>query len=198
MMRPAKDTLVLNSDMSPITVFPLSTINWENAVKAIWIDAVSIVAEYDDWEVHSPSTTMAVPSIIMTKQHLHFQRTVAFTSDNIHLRDRYTCGYCMKVFPQGKLTLDHVTPRKYGGKNTWENLISACGPCNSKKGHDSKVRPNKAAYKPTYYELLAIRKEYPLVVPCSKWVDFLGWPEENLFVKGENGKKILLHNRLAA
>ena len=33
-----------------------------------------------------------------------------------------------------ELSLDHVVPRRYGGKSTWENIVCACLKCNIKKG----------------------------------------------------------------
>jgi 5-methylcytosine-specific restriction endonuclease McrA len=45
-------------------------------------------------------------------------------------RDAGRCGYC-----DGKATtVDHITPRSRGGRNTWKNTVSACGPCNQRKG----------------------------------------------------------------
>ncbi len=188
------DVLVLNSDLMPVSHLPLSVVGWEDAVKAVYLGTVSVVAEYEDWEVHSPSMTMKVPSVVMTKRYLHFQRKVAFTSEQIYLRDRYTCQYCDKVFGQQKLTMDHVVPRKFGGKTTWENITTSCGPCNFKKGSNKKITPKVQPRRPTYYELLAIRKEYPLAIPCEQWVDYLDWPADNLFVKGKN----ILRNQLVA
>lgn len=180
--------LVLNSDSQPINCLPLSTIDWQVAIKAMYLDTVSVIAEYDDWEVHSPSMTIRVPSIIMTKTYLHFQRKLTFNDEQLFLRDRYTCQYCLKIFPKGRLTMDHVLPRSHGGRTTWDNISASCSPCNLKKGSDKRVLPNKMPWKPSYYELLAIRKEYPLSVPCEDWVDYLDWPEDKLFV---NDKKIL-------
>jgi 5-methylcytosine-specific restriction endonuclease McrA len=33
------------------------------------------------------------------------------------------------------LTLDHVIPRSRGGESVWENVVTACGPCNLRKGN---------------------------------------------------------------
>jgi 5-methylcytosine-specific restriction endonuclease McrA len=190
------DTLVLNSDLMPVNQLPLSTIKWDDAIKAVYLDSVSVIAEYEDWEVHSPSVTMRVPSVIMTRRYLHFQRKIAFTPEQLYLRDRYTCQYCRKVFPEHKLTMDHVLPRKFGGKTTWENISTSCGPCNFKKGSNQRIVPSVMPVKPTYFQLLAIRKEYPLAIPCEQWIDYLDWPAENLFVK-EKTKKILQLDRAA-
>ncbi|MGB3695162.1 MAG: HNH endonuclease [Spirulinaceae cyanobacterium] len=46
-------------------------------------------------------------------------------------RDRHSCQYCDS---KKKLTLDHVIPRSKGGKHTWDNVVTACERCNSKKG----------------------------------------------------------------
>nr|BBH93991.1 HNH endonuclease [Thermogemmatispora argillosa] len=55
------------------------------------------------------------------------------TRANIFLRDEETCQYCGKRTRE--LTLDHVIPRSRGGKSTWENLVTCCKACNSKKGN---------------------------------------------------------------
>ncbi|WP_052891092.1 HNH endonuclease [Thermogemmatispora carboxidivorans] len=55
------------------------------------------------------------------------------TRANIFLRDEETCQYCGKRTRE--LTLDHVIPRSRGGKSTWENLVTSCKACNSKKGN---------------------------------------------------------------
>ena len=46
-------------------------------------------------------------------------------------RDRHTCQYCGS---QKQLTLDHVIPRAQGGQHSWDNVVTACSPCNAKKG----------------------------------------------------------------
>ena len=190
--------LVLNADYAPVSHLPLATMNWRQAIRAVFLDTVTVIAEYDDWEVHSPSVTMRVPSVIMTKQYLHFSRRVAFSDANLFLRDRYTCAYCQKAFPEHSLTMDHVLPCKYGGETSWENITTACGPCNFKKGHNRKIVPAKMPYKPTYYELLNIRKEFPLSVPSEQWVDYLDWPAEKLFISNGKKENIILRNTLAA
>lgn len=48
-------------------------------------------------------------------------------------RDNYTCRYCGAYAPFARLVVDHVTPRKHGGPDVAENLVTACEPCNSGK-----------------------------------------------------------------
>jgi len=53
---------------------------------------------------------------------------------NVLLRDLFTCQYCGRELPASELTLDHVVPRCRGGATTWENVVTACAPCNRRKG----------------------------------------------------------------
>ena len=52
-------------------------------------------------------------------------------------RDGFTCRYCGAKPPDGALHADHIIPVSDGGKDTLDNLITACEPCNSGKGSRS-------------------------------------------------------------
>ena len=39
--------LVLNADFRPLSYFPLSIWSWQDAVKAVFLDRVNIVSEYE-------------------------------------------------------------------------------------------------------------------------------------------------------
>ena len=43
--------------------------------------------------------------------------------------------YCGEVWPAEELTLDHVQARVRGGDRSGGNLVTACAPCNTRKGH---------------------------------------------------------------
>ena len=51
-----------------------------------------------------------------------------------HIKEQWNnqCAYCGS---EENLTIDHVIPKCRGGEDTWENLVVACGPCNTKKGN---------------------------------------------------------------
>lgn len=182
------DTLVLNVDMMPVSILPLSSMFWQDAVKAMWIDSVAVVDYYDDWVVHSPSMEMRVPAVVMTRQYISMGRGVPFSPENVFLRDGYRCQYCGNVFPESKLTLDHVHPRTFGGRTTWENISSSCSPCNNKRGHNVKIRPMTAPYRPTYYEMVDRRRQFPIVVPHEKWAEYLQWGD-NVIIKDRKKKE---------
>ena len=50
-------------------------------------------------------------------------------------RDQSMCLYCGITFSRRELTRDHVVPRSRGGKDTWENCVTACKRCNHHKGN---------------------------------------------------------------
>ena len=107
--------------------------------KGCFFKRVNIVAEYDK-KINSPSFSMKLPSVIALKEYVSSKRQPAFTRFNVFLRDNFTCQYCGNKQTSQNLTFDHVLPRSYGGKTNWENVVSACGPCNFKKGNKlSKV-----------------------------------------------------------
>jgi len=55
--------------------------------------------------------------------------------NGIFERDGYRCVYCGNQFDASELTLDHVQPRVKGGDRSEGNLVTACGACNTLKGH---------------------------------------------------------------
>ena len=55
--------LVLNADFRPLSYFPLSIWSWQDAVKAVFLDRVSEISEYDR-TIHSPSCEMRLPSCV--------------------------------------------------------------------------------------------------------------------------------------
>jgi 5-methylcytosine-specific restriction endonuclease McrA len=83
--------------------------------------------------VRSADRVFAVPSVIRISAMVRRpdRTNHKLTRMEIFRRDQYTCQYCGKQSRQ--LTLDHVIPRYRGGPHTWENIVSACIPCNRGK-----------------------------------------------------------------
>src|SRR5690606_12714628 len=61
----------------------------------------------------------------------------ALTNAALFARDSYLCMYCGDQFPRYQLTRDHVVPISRGGRDVWENVVSACLQCNVRKGSRS-------------------------------------------------------------
>lgn len=174
-----ENTLLLNADYNPISVLPLSVIPWQHAIKLYFLDRVQILETYPDRLIRSEKLTMEVPSVCVTKEYFDYKKSVKFSRANVFLRDLYTCAYCDETFAARDLTLDHVLPRTAGGKTTWENSVTACKPCNYKKG--SKLwKPKRDPYKPDYYSLISKWKNKPIRVGHAGWLKYLGVTEEEI------------------
>ena len=165
--------LVLNADYRPLSYFPLSVWPWQDAIKAAFLDRVTILAEYDA-VVRSPSMEINVPSVVVLKDFVRPAKTVAFTRFNLFLRDQFTCQYCGA---QGDMTFDHVVPRCRGGRTTWENVVAACGPCNLRKGartlHHAHMSLRRAPRRPDPAELHNSGRKFPPNFLHDSWLDYL-------------------------
>ena len=167
------DVLVLNADAQPVSYLPLSVIQWKEAITYMWLDKCTVLEWYDDWIVSSPSWETRVPAVIMLKEMTRRRRTPRFSKNNLYLRDLYTCQYCSTKHTKQELTLDHVIPLSLGGKTRWDNIVAACGPCNSRKGNKITIKPKIQPYQPDYYELVNKRKMLGLDVKHPAWEQFL-------------------------
>ncbi|MGB3723352.1 MAG: HNH endonuclease [Pacificimonas sp.] len=170
--------LVLNADYTPLSYYPLSLWNWQTAVKSVFLDRVAVVAEYDR-AVSSPTMRMKLPSVIALRDYVKPALHPAFTRFNLFLRDRFTCVYCGA---KDDLTFDHVIPRRYGGQTTWENVATACAPCNLAKGgrtpQEAHMEMSHAPCRPTTHELQAHGRAFPHRHCHETWRDFLYWDVE--------------------
>ena len=70
--------LVLNADFRPLSYYPLSVWGWQDAIKAVFLDRVNIVSEYEH-AVRSPSFSMRLPSVVSLKSYVKPSRFPAFT-----------------------------------------------------------------------------------------------------------------------
>ena len=137
-----------------------------------------VLAEYDE-VVASPSVSFKVPSVaVLTTKVPNRKKGVKFSRVNVLTRDNFCCQYCGVQYPRRQLNYDHVIPRRLGGKTVWENIVSSCYACNSKKGgrtpEQARMTLLKRPVRPNYLPLaeLAIQGE---TVP-EDWKPFLGIP----------------------
>ncbi len=170
--------LVLNADFRPLSYYPLSLWGWQDAIKAVFLDRVNIVASYDK-AVRSPSLEMQLPSVVSLKAYVKPSTHPAFTRFNVFLRDKFVCQYCGC---REDLTFDHVIPRSRGGRTTWENIVTACAPCNLRKGgkyaHHADMRPRRKPRRPTMHELQHVGRRFPPHHMHESWMDYLYWDVE--------------------
>ncbi len=170
--------LVLNADFRPLSYYPLSLWCWQDTVKSVFLDRVSIVSNYKR-KIRSPSFEMNLPSVIALKNFVQPSENPNFTRFNVFLRDKFSCQYCGS---KNELTFDHLLPRSKGGKTNWDNVVTACSECNVKKGGrllvKSGMRLNQKPYQPTTEDLHKNGKNFPPNFLHKSWMDHLYWDVE--------------------
>ncbi|OYY22022.1 MAG: HNH endonuclease, partial [Azorhizobium sp. 35-67-15] len=147
-------------------------------IKAVFLDRVNIV-EYYDKAVRSPGIEIRLPSVLSLRTFVKPARHPAFTRFNVFLRDRFTCQYCGS---RDDLTFDHLIPRSRGGQTTWDNVVTACSPCNLRKGSDmpahSAMWPHQVPFQPTVHDLHQNGRHFPPNYLHQSWLDYLYWDTE--------------------
>jgi 5-methylcytosine-specific restriction endonuclease McrA len=119
------------------------------------------------------------PSVIRSLEPKikNFKDVPNLEPESLYYRDHAECSYCGKPLTIPELTMDHVIPESKGGAKKWDNIVAACGACNSRKGNNlpqGKWVPKRSPYTPTIWDILKIRKNYPITVPDENWVPWLG------------------------
>lgn len=123
--------LVLNASYEPLHI-----VTWQRAIQLLFQGKVEVVEE-SDREVRTVRITIKVPAVLRLINYVPLARKkniVRFSRVNIFLRDENRCQYCGTSFNRTHLTLDHVIPIVQGGRKCWENIVTACKPCNQRKG----------------------------------------------------------------
>jgi 5-methylcytosine-specific restriction endonuclease McrA len=170
--------LVLNADFRPLSYYPLSVWCWQDAIKAVFLERVNIVALYDK-AVRSPSLELKLPSVVSLKTFVRPLRHPAFTRFNVFLRDRFVCQYCGS---REDLTFDHLLPRSRGGHTTWHNVVAACSACNLQKGgqspQESGMWPTQMPFQPSVNDLHRNGRLFPPNYLHESWLDYLYWDTE--------------------
>ena len=170
--------LVLNADFRPLSYYPLSLWCWQDAVKSVFLERVSIVSNYER-KIRSPSFEMNLPSVIALKNFIKPSTHPNFTRFNVFLRDKFSCQYCGS---KNELTFDHLLPRSRGGKTNWDNVVTACSSCNVQKGGrllaSSGMTLKHKPYQPSTEDLHKNGKNFPPNFLHKSWMDYLYWDVE--------------------
>lgn len=164
-------TLVLTPWMSPHRVVP-----WQESVLDFFQGKVEVLETYDDEVISSPSITIGLPCVVrLLRAVSHHKKGVKFSRINIFTRDGFRCQYCGKQYEMRQLNYDHVTPRHQGGKTVWENIVTSCYPCNTRKDRrtpeQASMKLLKRPYKPKTLPMTA--PIFTLRNPPEKWVPYI-------------------------
>lgn len=162
--------LVLNADMLPLNIQPLSAIPWKDAVCLVYQEKATVLFEHDD-VIHSQYLTWKKPSVIVLRKYVYLERHAKYSKVNVKLRDNFKCGFCLKTFSQNSLTIDHIKPSSKGGQSEWMNVVAACKPCNHSKG-DKDIKPIIKPYVPTYYQLARNYFKH-MSIGHNEWLQFI-------------------------
>lgn len=153
-MKKHNKTLVLDA-----SYIPRAIIDSARAFAIFYKGNAEIVENHDSlFGVVNPDLQIYKPSIIRIKKNIrtNFLKAGRPSRENVFKRDSWTCVYC-GCTDKKTLTIDHVIPKSRGGKDTWENLVTACFDCNQEK-NDLTIKewgkPQPVAKKPHFLMLL--------------------------------------------
>ncbi len=122
-------TLVLNLDGRPLT--------YCSAERAVCLEMENRVYVIKTWGtehvIRSQFLVIQKPCVVMIKRYVRINEfdVPVLTRRKLFQRDNGLCQYCGGQAEN----IDHVVPRKLGGRHEWENVVASCIPCNIKKGH---------------------------------------------------------------
>ena len=174
--------LALNASYEPLTMVPL-----RRALRLVIDGKAEIVEAESGRVVRSERLTFPRPAVIRLTKFIHvprrFRRQV--TNTFLFARDHYRCQYCgrhvLELKPREALTRDHLQPLSRGGTNEWSNVVTACSPCNTRKGNHL---PNEIGM-------------HPLTHPVEPHFVHLSWavrkltPVQSRYIKTFYGSEIL-------
>lgn len=160
-------TLVIDSSYIPRSIIPT-----ERAFVISYKGNAEIIHTHpESFKLVNPNLDIKKPSIIRVFTYVNMKhQKVSLSRENIYKRDNYECVYCgednVKLF-----TLDHVVPQSRGGRDTWDNLVTACKRCNGEKADLTLAEYGKDIPKPKrpHYLMLLKRIHY---IP-DEWKDYL-------------------------
>lgn len=168
-------TLVLDLGYQPLRI-----VSWRRAVTMLFEGKVEVVEEYDE-DIRSVSITIKMPAVVRLLRTISGRKkAVKFSRINVMTRDHFRCQYCGRRLPMSKLNYDHVVPRSQGGKTVWENIVTACYPCNDRKGcrtpEQAKMRLRRQPIKPKSLPFVAFRVDTGSIPDA--WASWLYWQGE--------------------
>jgi len=119
-----------------------------------------------------------VAPIIFLKETLKYDaRTPPLTNQNLFARDLNICGFCGRRYPVAKLSRDHIHPTSKGGKNIWQNCVTACKSCNHAKAdmtlEEADMQLLYVPYVPNHASRLIMQNRNILFDQMEYLVDFL-------------------------
>lgn len=200
------ETLVLNRNYYAIQIT-----DWKRAFSLLYSDAAHVVDQeyrsydFESWRefsesmpdslpgespvprffINTPRFKIAVPDVISLRSYEKLPPAqIKFTRRNIYEHYGYRCCYCGHRYKTDSLNLEHIIPRSRGGRSDWNNVVTACVPCNTRKANQLPaeagmrllITPSKPAWKGP--GALLFRPGVEIKESWQKFVDTFYWNGE--------------------
>jgi 5-methylcytosine-specific restriction endonuclease McrA len=154
----------------------LDWISWQDATCLYVRDAVVWTLGEPCLTVHGgynrlrgAQSVLELHPIVAARGHARGHALVpspALTNTALFARDASLCLYCGDEYSRHHLTRDHVVPLSRGGRDIWENVVSACFHCNSRKGGRTPQQAGMpllaVPYRPSWVEHLILSNRHIL------------------------------------
>lgn len=139
--------LILNQDYQP-----LSVCNVRKSILLLLMGKAELLHDNPERKIHTVSTVYDFPSVIRLRSYARTPyRNIVLSRKSIMKRDGHKCQYCGST---EDLTIDHIIPKSRGGKDTWDNLVTACNRCNNVKGNripkEANMKLLREPYRPNH------------------------------------------------
>lgn len=117
--------LVLNASYQPLCVVP---------VRRALVLALKEKADIIHTNGHvyrSEALEFRAPTVVKLRYFVKvpYRARASMSRRAVFVRDAFECQYCGRPAEN----VDHIVPRSRGGGHTWDNVVAACRPCNSRK-----------------------------------------------------------------
>jgi len=160
------NVLILNQDYQP-----LSVVNVKKSLLLLFLNKAEMLHDNPRLRIKTVNSEYQYPLVIRLRYYARIPfKNIVLSRKNIIKRDGNSCQYCNSTVD---LTIDHIIPRSRGGKDTWENLVTACNSCNHRKGNrtpkEANMKLRRKPYKPNHIIFL---REYVESVDDS-WKPYL-------------------------
>lgn len=162
--------LVLNASMEPMP----KQLSYKAATRLVLQGKAEIV-ESEPVKLRSEKLTVPKPTVIRLLKMVKVPRNMrkGVTNTFLFARDSYTCQYCgrhdSQLAQRESLNRDHIMPQSRGGKNTWDNCVTSCSTCNSRKADRTPAEAGMKLRKvPTEPRMVALRWQIRKLTPMQR------------------------------
>ncbi len=112
-------------------------------------------------------TVLEVSSIVATRGHscnpgnVRGDYVPPLNNETLFRRDAFLCMYCGGRFAPAQLSRDHIRPLSQGGRDHWNNVVTACRRCNNAKAwrtpEQAGLQLIAVPFTPTYAEYIYLK-----------------------------------------